>query len=55
MARKTDDSAVTLSVLDRLIDEEPKALDEAQNYLVLVSSQWEQALGRLKAFVEKED
>ena len=34
---------------------EPKALDEAQNYLVLVSSQWEQALGRLKAFVEKED
>ena len=34
---------------------EPKALDEAQNYLVLVSSQWEQALRRLKAFVEKED
>jgi len=32
---------------------QPKALDEAQDYLALVSRQWEQALGRLKAFVEK--
>ncbi len=33
---------------------QPKALDAAQDYLALVSRQWEQALSRLKAFVEKE-
>lgn len=38
-----------------LYEFQPKALDEAQNYLALVSRQWEQALSRLKAFVEKED
>ncbi len=38
-----------------LYEFKPKALDEAQNYLVLVSRQWEQALARLKAFVEKEN
>jgi len=33
----------------------PTAPDEAQKYLALVSRQWEQALARLKAFVEKDD
>jgi DNA-binding transcriptional ArsR family regulator len=37
-----------------LYELEPKALEEAHDYLVLVSKQWEQALARLKAFVEKE-
>jgi DNA-binding transcriptional ArsR family regulator len=32
----------------------PQALDDAHDYLGRVSMQWEQALGRLKAFVEKE-
>jgi DNA-binding transcriptional ArsR family regulator len=31
----------------------PKPLDDAQDYLDRVSKQWGQALGRLKAFVEK--
>jgi len=30
----------------------PGPLDEARRYLELVSSQWERAIGRLKAFVE---
>ena len=34
---------------------EPRALDEAHRYLALVSEQWEQALGRLKTFVENQD
>ena len=38
-----------------LYEFQPKALDAAQDYLALVSTQWEQALARLKAFVEKED
>src|SRR5207253_10159023 len=38
-----------------LYEFKPKALDAAQDYLALVSRQWEQALTRLKAFVEKED
>ena len=38
-----------------LYEFQPKALDAAQDYLALVSRQWEQALTRLKAFVEKED
>jgi DNA-binding transcriptional ArsR family regulator len=37
-----------------LYEFQPKALDAAQDYLALVSTQWEQALSRLKAFVEKE-
>ena|SRR5438270_8631620 len=38
-----------------LYEFQPKALGEAQNYLARVSAQWDQALRRLKAFVEKED
>ena len=38
-----------------LYEFKPKALDAAQDYLGLVSRQWEQALTRLKAFVEKKD
>ena len=33
---------------------EPEPLEEARNYLALVAQQWENALGRLKDFVEKE-
>ena len=33
---------------------EPGPLEEARNYLALVAQQWENALGRLKDFVEKE-
>ena len=36
-----------------LYEFEPNALNEANRYLELVSRQWEQALNRLKAFVEK--
>ena len=32
---------------------EPAPLEEARNYLELVSTQWDQALGRLKAFVDR--
>jgi DNA-binding transcriptional ArsR family regulator len=38
-----------------LYEFEPKALDEAKDYLSRVSRQWDQSLARLKAFVEKED
>lgn len=38
-----------------LYELEPKTLEEAQNYLSRVSRQWDKALARLKAFVEKED
>jgi|SRR6267378_5710387 len=38
-----------------LYEFEPKALDEARDYLALVSRQWKQALARLKTFLEKED
>jgi len=31
---------------------EPKRLDEAKKYLDQISEQWDDALGRLKAFVE---
>ena len=31
---------------------DPEPLDEAKKYLELVSEQWDQALSRLKAFVE---
>jgi hypothetical protein len=34
---------------------EPQVLDEARDYLRRVSKQWDEALGRLKAFVKKED
>jgi DNA-binding transcriptional ArsR family regulator len=32
---------------------DPKPIDEMKSYLEFVSSQWDQALVRLKAFVEK--
>jgi DNA-binding transcriptional ArsR family regulator len=38
-----------------LYELKPKALGEAHDYLARISSQWDQALARLKAFVEKED
>ena len=31
----------------------PHSIDEAKRYLEFVSAQWEEALGRLKSFVEK--
>src|SRR5215475_11219290 len=33
---------------------ERKRLDEARHYLLLISRQWDEALGRLKKFVEEE-
>lgn len=33
---------------------EPEQLDEARRYLDRISAQWDDALGRLKAFVERE-
>jgi DNA-binding transcriptional ArsR family regulator len=35
-----------------LFELEPKALEEARNYLTLVAQQWDEALVRLKKFVE---
>ncbi len=35
-----------------LFEVEPKSLDEAKDYLTLVSKQWDAALDRLKKFVE---
>jgi DNA-binding transcriptional ArsR family regulator len=32
---------------------EPRAVEEAREYLERVSAQWDEALGRLKAFVER--
>ena len=32
---------------------DPQPIDEARRYLDLVSEQWDQALGRLKEFVER--
>jgi hypothetical protein len=32
---------------------EPRRLEEARRYLDLVSKKWDEALGRLKAFVER--
>jgi DNA-binding transcriptional ArsR family regulator len=37
---------------ERVWDLEPKRLDDAQAYLERISRQWDDALGRLKAFVE---
>lgn len=37
-----------------LFELEPEPLDQARNYLAMVSEQWDAALTRLKAFVEKE-
>jgi DNA-binding transcriptional ArsR family regulator len=34
---------------------QPRALDEAQHTLAIMSRQWDHALARLKAFVEEQD
>jgi DNA-binding transcriptional ArsR family regulator len=38
---------------ESLWEPEPRRLDEARRYLDLISEQWDQALGRLKSFVEE--
>jgi DNA-binding transcriptional ArsR family regulator len=37
---------------ERLFEFDPKPVEELKEYLELVSEQWDQALARLKAFVE---
>lgn len=37
-----------------LFELEPEPLDQARNYLTIVSERWDAALSRLKAFVEKD-
>lgn len=37
-----------------LFEIEPKPLEDVREYLDLVSQQWDEALARLKAFVEKD-
>ena len=37
---------------ERLFEFDPKPMEEIKEYLDLVSEQWDQALARLKAFVE---
>jgi DNA-binding transcriptional ArsR family regulator len=38
---------------ESLFELDPKPMEELKEYLTLVSEQWDQALGRLKAFVEE--
>ncbi len=38
---------------ERMFELDPKPIDELKEYLERVSEQWDQALGRLKAFVEE--
>lgn len=38
---------------ERLFEFNPKPIADIREYLDLVSAQWDQALSRLKAFVEK--
>ena len=38
---------------ERVWQVEPTSLEEAEHYLRAISDQWEAALGRLKAFVER--
>jgi DNA-binding transcriptional ArsR family regulator len=38
---------------ESLFELDPKPMEELKEYLSLVSKQWDQALGRLKAFVEE--
>jgi DNA-binding transcriptional ArsR family regulator len=38
---------------ESLFELDPKPIDELKEYLSLVSAQWDQALGRLKLFVEE--
>jgi hypothetical protein len=37
---------------ESLFEFDPEPMDEARKYLDLVSEQWDQALARLKSFVE---
>lgn len=37
---------------ESLFELDPKPMEELKEYLEMVSAQWDQALGRLKAFVE---
>jgi DNA-binding transcriptional ArsR family regulator len=37
---------------ERLFELDPKPMEELKEYLAMVSEQWDQALGRLKSFVE---
>jgi len=37
----------------RIWEPEPRRLQEARRYLDRISEQWDDALGRLRAFVEK--
>ena len=39
---------------ENLFEFEPKALKEVKNYLDEISTQWDQALSRLKTFVEND-
>ena len=39
---------------ESLFEFNPQPIDNAREYLELVSRHWDNALGRLKAFVEKE-
>jgi len=38
---------------ERIWEQEPKRLDDAHRHLDRISRQWDEALGRLKAFVER--
>jgi DNA-binding transcriptional ArsR family regulator len=38
---------------ERMFELDPKPIDELKEYLERVSEQWDQALGRLRAFVEE--
>ena len=38
---------------ERMFELDPEPIDELKKYLERVSEQWDQALGRLKAFVEE--
>ena len=38
---------------ERLFELDPEPIEEIKEYLELVSEQWDQALSRLKAFVEE--
>lgn len=40
---------------ERIWQLEPQRLAEAGHWLAVISTQWDQALGRLKAFVEREE
>jgi DNA-binding transcriptional ArsR family regulator len=40
---------------ERIWELEPERLDDVHDYLELISKQWDDALGRLKVFLEKEE